>query len=191
MIKKKIKSIYKLVPTDSSPSECLWKMKAACLQEKIHHKGILNLQHRFWPKPIITFPPVKRQFPVVLSHQNQPKYLFRTVFPCKQCLICEYFSPDSDDTTVLLEEAILWMEELYLAGSNSLKLKCLDGFVYYRHPLFDWLEPCGFLTGLLWCFYQLLGLSFWRHPFTAEDSLVSKWYNAKFLQICSDEEKMA
>ncbi len=26
--------------------------------------------------------------------------------------------------------------------------------------------------GLLWCFYQL---SFWRHPFTDEDPLVSKW----------------
>ncbi len=24
-------------------------------------------------------------------------------------------------------------------------------------------------------FYQLLGLSFWQHPFTAEDLLVSKW----------------
>ncbi len=30
--------------------------------------------------------------------------------------------------------------------------------------------------GLLWCFYQLFGLSFWRHPFTAEDPLVSKWW---------------
>ncbi len=37
--------------------------------------------------------------------------------------------------------------------------------------------------GLLWCFYQLFGLSFWRHPFTAEDPLVSKWWNATFLQI--------
>ncbi len=37
-------------------------------------------------------------------------------------------------------------------------------------------------------FYQLFGLSFWRHPFTAEDPLVSMWCNAKFLQICSDEE---
>ncbi len=35
----------------------------------------------------------------------------------------------------------------------------------------------------LWCFYQLFGLSFWRHPFTAEDPLVSKWCNATFLQI--------
>ncbi len=41
------------------------------------------------------------------------------------------------------------------------------------------LEWCG----LLWCFYQLFGLSFWRHPFTAEHPLVSKWCNATFLQI--------
>ncbi len=27
-------------------------------------------------------------------------------------------------------------------------------------------------------------ISFWRHPFTAEDTLVSKWCNATFLQIC-------
>ncbi len=31
-------------------------------------------------------------------------------------------------------------------------------------------------------------LSFWRHPFTAEYPLVSKWYNVKFILICSDEE---
>ncbi len=31
---------------------------------------------------------------------------------------------------------------------------------------------------LLWCFYQLFGLSFWRHPFTAEHPLLSKWWNA-------------
>ncbi len=30
--------------------------------------------------------------------------------------------------------------------------------------------------------------SFWRHPFTAEDPLLSKWRNATFLQIFSDEE---
>ncbi len=33
--------------------------------------------------------------------------------------------------------------------------------------------------------YQLFGLSFWRHPFTAEDPLVSKWCNATILKICS------
>ncbi len=42
---------------------------------------------------------------------------------------------------------------------------------------------CGFL-----CFYQLFGLSFWQHPFTTEDPLVSKWCNATFPQICSDKQ---
>ncbi len=37
------------------------------------------------------------------------------------------------------------------------------------------------ICGLLWCFYQLFGLSFWWHPFTAEDPLVSKWWNATFI----------
>ncbi len=41
---------------------------------------------------------------------------------------------------------------------------------------------------IVWCFYQLFELSFWRHPFTAEDPLVSKWCNAKFLQMCFDEQ---
>ncbi len=38
--------------------------------------------------------------------------------------------------------------------------------------------------GWLWCFISCLD-SFWRHPFTAMDPLLSKWYKAKFLQICS------
>ncbi len=46
----------------------------------------------------------------------------------------------------------------------------------------DWLECCySWNIVMFW-------LSIWRHPFTAEDPLVSKWCNAKFLQICSDEE---
>ncbi len=53
--------------------------------------------------------------------------------------------------------------------------------------LIDGLEWCG----LLWCFYQLFGLSFWRHPFTAEHPLLSKWWNATFLQIRSYEETLS
>ncbi len=44
--------------------------------------------------------------------------------------------------------------------------------------LTDGLEWCG----LLWCFYQLFGLSFWRHPFTAEDPLLRHWCRDTFLQ---------
>ncbi len=45
-----------------------------------------------------------------------------------------------------------------------------------------WTGVVWITCGLLWCFYQLFGLSFWRHPFTAEHPLVSKWWNATFLQ---------
>ncbi len=62
-----------------------------------------------------------------------------------------------------------------MVRSDSLKLKLLnDGSVSYKHTALVsqdvnwWTGVCG----LLWCFYQLFGLSFWRHPFTAEDPLV-------------------
>ncbi len=34
---------------------------------------------------------------------------------------------------------------------------------------------------IMWCFYQQFGLSFWRHPFTVEDPLVSKWSSKSVL----------
>ncbi len=41
----------------------------------------------------------------------------------------------------------------------------------------------GFILRITLMFYQLFGLSFWRHPFTAEDPLVRKWCNDELLQI--------
>ncbi len=71
---------------------------------------------------------LKSQSAVVLSHQNPPIYLFRTiltVFTFKRCLICAYFSPDSDETTG--ESNIMDTS----AESNGLKLKRLnDGFIF-------------------------------------------------------------
>ncbi len=96
---------------------------------------------------------------------------------------------DNSGWTFSLVEALLLTH--ILAINNTLKLKFLnDGFGYYKHTFIDGLEWCGLHNSmdLLWCFYQLFGLSFWRHPFTAEDPLVSKWCDAKFLQTCSDEE---
>ncbi len=48
----------------------------------------------------------------------------------------------------------------------------------------NWCTGVVLITcGLLWCIYQLFGLSYWRHPFTAEDPLLSKLCNVTFLQI--------
>ncbi len=75
-------------------------------------------------------------------------------------------------------------------GSGSLRLKTLmmvllvtnmQHFASQDVNLWAGLE--WITCGLLWCFYQMFGLSFWRHPFTAKDPLVSKWCNAGFLQI--------
>ncbi len=94
---------------------------------------------------------------------------------------------DNNGNTFWLEEVLLCIR---LNFGNMRWLKYLDRFASYKCTPFYFttliagLEWCG----LLWCFYQLFGLSFWRHPFTAEDPLVNTWCNAKFLQICSNEE---
>ncbi len=47
----------------------------------------------------------------------------------------------------------------------------------------NWWSGVVWITcGLLWCFYQMFKLSFWRHPFIAEDPLENNWCNATFLQ---------
>ncbi len=66
------------------------------------------------------------------------------------------------------------LKDLLLTNRFSLHEMSIDGL--------EWIT-----CRLLWCFYQLFGLSFWRHPFTAEHTLMSMSY-VKFLQICSDEQ---
>ncbi len=58
-----------------------------------------------------------------------------------------------------------------------------------RHisPDVNWWTGVVWITcGLLWCFYQLFGLSFWRHPFTAEHPLLRHWCRDTFLQMLTD-----
>ncbi len=55
-----------------------------------------------------------------------------------------------------------------------------SGMDYLR--IFVWIimDYCDY------CDVQMFEHLFWRHPFTAEYPLASKWCNAKFLQIYSD-----
>ncbi len=53
----------------------------------------------------------------------------------------------------------------------------------------DWLELCRLLVDYRDVFIRYgFGLSFWWHPFTADDPLVSKSCNAIYLHMCSNEE---
>ncbi len=127
---------------------------------------------------------------VVLSSKSTHIFcleLFCTVFDSEWCLICAYFSPDSDQITFSLEKVILWIED-YFSRKQRFEVKkswwiCTNRQFFASQDVNWWIEVVWFTCGLLWCFYKLFGLSFWRHPFTAEDPLVSKWWNATFLQI--------
>ncbi len=137
----------------------------------------------------------KSPSPVVSHIKNPPTYLFRAVFTvsaCKtmfdQCRFLSCFRPDEFFTG---EKALLWMTMEILAGNKGLKFKHLnDGFVScivcYMQLLAS--QEINWWTGEVWIivmFYQLFGLSFWRHPFTAEHPMVSKWCKATFQQIWS------
>ncbi len=113
--------------------------------------------------------------------------------------ICADFSPDSDKTHFSLEKATLWIEDLYFSWKKRFDVKyILTVYLFLRNTqLFSsqdvkwWTGLVWITCGLLWCFYQLFGLSFWWHPFTAEDTLVIKWCNAEFLKICSNKDTKA
>ncbi len=109
-------------------------------------------------KSIIMLCPMKSPSPVILSHQNPSTYLFRT---------------DLDCFHNLFEVKNFLIMNLFFKTCR-----------FFPSQDINWWTGVMWITcGLLWCFYQLFGLSFWRHPFTAEDPMVSKWCNATFLHI--------
>ncbi len=80
------------------------------------------------------------------------------------------------------------MDYLYLSKSIGFKVDLNN--VFMKNMFFTYTARWFHYLWITVMFYELFELSFWRHPFSAEDPLVSKWCNAKFLQICSDEEKI-
>ncbi len=87
-----------------------------------------------------------------------------------------------------LEEVLLCIMDWYFGQ----KLQMFR-LVFYKHNFSInemWIDGLEWITCvLLWCLFidiDLFGLSFWRHPSTAEDLLMSKWWRDTFLQICSD-----
>ncbi len=111
----------------------------------------------------------------------------------KQICLCIFMWEDNRGCIFSLEETFITMSYGLSHQTWQLMLKCLDaGFIqmccFLLHDTLINTLVVWITCRLLWCFYQLFELLFWRHPFTAEDLLMSKWCNAKFLQICSNEE---
>ncbi len=68
---------------------------------------------------------------------------------------------------------------LFLAITTNVtwSLQATVWWIYHKQVDFIWLTRVEWIIDV----YELFGLSFWRHPFTAEDPLVSDRCNAKFL----------
>ncbi len=86
-----------------------------------------------------------------------------------------------------MKNFILWIMDSYFSRKQwfySKNVLMMDLSQLLSSPDVNWWTGVVWITcGLLWCFYQLFGLSFWRHPFTAEHPLLRQWCNATFLQI--------
>ncbi len=82
-----------------------------------------------------------------------------------------------------------WRKHYYGLWTQILvKNVLMDLFQFLSSQDVNWWTGVVWITcGLLWCFCQLFGLSFWRHPFTAEHPLLRHWCRDTFLQICCPE----
>ncbi len=100
------------------------------------------------------FPPMKKSIhccPLKI-HQHICLVQFWSVFTYKWCLICAYFFPDSDwDYLILLllEKAMLWIEDSYLIDPNKQwfevkNILIIDVFIT-NMQLFTSLESCYYL----------------------------------------------
>ncbi len=127
--------------------------------------------------------PMKSSISCCFSHQNPPTY-FLELFWFENGSRSAYFCPDSDQMTFSLNKAtskeLLWIMDSYFRQKQWFGVK-MDLFPTNTQLLSSpdvnwWSGVVWIICGLLWCFYQLFGLSFWRHPFTAEHPLVSKWF---------------
>ncbi len=101
-------------------------------------------------------------------------------------LFCLVNSAWSVQISLLIQTRTLfhWRKSYYGLWTRILvKNILMDLFQLLSSPDVNWWTGVVWITcALLWCFYQLFGLSFWRHPFTAEHPLLRHWCRDTFLQ---------
>ncbi len=143
------------------------------------HQGVLTwLNHCFCLKyessiHIIAFSSEKLKYILISSNVYKPKQFLKNVggFWCKRTtgdelywrkvyyrIMDSHFSQKWQFKVKMPYLMYLFLTNAKLFASQD--IKWWTGFVWIT-------------CGLLWCFYQLFELSFWRHPFTAEHPLVS------------------
>ncbi len=118
--------------------------------------------------------PTKKSISCCFSHQNPPTFLFCPVSTCKQLDLWIFLSWYRWNNFFTEEKTILWTHILAEHPPPPLKKKqtmvkiiFMKTFSFLLHKTLIGLEWCALLVDYCDVFYQLFGLSFWRHPFTA------------------------
>ncbi len=97
----------------------------------------------------------KNASPVVFSHQDPPTYLFKTVFTCKWCLLCAYFSSYSVET-------VFFTGEINMDRGSKLKHLMINLLHYKTYSfllhktLLNGLDLCELLVGYCGVFITCL-----------------------------------
>ncbi len=81
-------------------------------------------------------------------------------------MLVDFDVKDNRGWTFFLEQVSLWIMESYFGQE-------LWNMQLFTSQYINWWTGMWIAAQLLWYVHQLFGLSFWRHPFTAEDPLVS------------------
>ncbi len=110
-------------PHHSSPSvNVLWSKRLHVCKKQIY-QDVINFKPLILAKiPVhihINTSSSEKVYPLLSSHIKVYRHIW-TVFTCKRCLICAYFTLDL--IFFSLEKAILWIEDSYFR-CNSTKLK--------------------------------------------------------------------
>ncbi len=114
------------------------------------------------------------------SHIKFHQHIYRTVFACKQLDLWIFFSWFRRDNIFTGECNII--DRGLLLYPVNIWIIYIFNFITYTFSLqnINWWTGIVWITcGLFWCFYQLFGLLFWRHPL-----LYHTDYNTNPLQQC-------
>ncbi len=114
--------------------------------------------------------------PVVLSHQNLQKYLFRTILVLDLCIFLSWFRRDNFFTegSVIMDYRLFWsvfMMDLFLTNTQLFASQDVNWWT----GVMDYLWIIVMFLSAVWTLILTA-------PIHCRGSLVSKWCNATFFQ---------
>ncbi len=127
----------------------------------------------------VNYHSLAKRFPARLQTRSPPSAFRLPTRPSPQFHFI-ILKPDFLCTWVL--DLISHLQKQQFEVKNVLMMDLfLTNKLFTSQDVNRWTWVVWITCALFWCFYHRFQLSFWRHPFTAKDLLVSKWWDAELL----------